>query len=275
MSCQTKRDGSSEYVARVDDKYLTPVNIGEAVDTNAAQSSYEIREYVSRWVNLEVLYKEAQRLGYDTDDKLSSMLKDIKRELAVNLLLEKEIYDQKSISVDHGELVKYYDEHRDDFKLREDVINLSYILTKDRNSANEFRRLVEDGTAWVQALERISIDSSVAKNVLISVNSQYAKQSDLPPDEVFRAALSLTPGALSLPISCEAGFYVVALNSVQHEGEIGDFGYAQNEVKERLIIEKKRMLLDDLLKNLKKKHKVEINLGYFGMKDSSRVQAND
>jgi len=271
-SCQTKHDDTGEYIARVDDKYLTTHKISEVVDTNAVQSDYQIREYVSRWVNSELLYKEAQRRGYDRDEKLNRMLEDIKRELAVNLLLENDIYAAKNIRVTQNEMMRYYNTHKKDFQLREDVININYLLTKDKGTANEFRRRIIEGMSWSQALHKLSADTTYARNVLLSDTVKYFKQSDLYPPELWKAAFSLTPGGISVPVTSTAGFYLVTVNTIQHAGEIADFDYAVNEVKERLIIEKKRTMLDDLLKELRKKHKVEINVSYYGMKDTSKVQ---
>ncbi len=274
-NCQTKQGSASEYIARVDDKYLTPQKLSEVMDTSAVHSDYQIREYVSRWVNSELLYREAQRRGYDRDEKLNRMLEDIRRELAVNLLLENDLYAAKNIRVTQNELKKYYDAHKKDFQLREDVINVNYLLAKDKDKASEFRRRIIEGVSWTQALLRLSDDSTYARSFFHSDTARYFKQSDLYSPELWKTAISLTPGGTSGLVTSTAGYYVITVNAVQHAGEIADFGYAADEVKERVIIEKKLTMLDELVKELRRKHNVEVNLSYYGMRDSSKAQSSE
>ncbi len=115
----------SQYIAKVNNSVLTYDMLRQRLDTSAAIEP-QVRELTQNWVNNELLYQEAAKLGYENVPAVTQPLLEIKRQLAVNVFLQKEVYEKVALMVSPEEEQRYYDTHRQEFLLAEDKVKLSY-----------------------------------------------------------------------------------------------------------------------------------------------------
>jgi hypothetical protein len=271
-SCQQQRNEQQQpYLARVDNVMLTPEYLNSQIDTSILHSDYQIREYVTRWVNTELLYKEAQRRGFDANEKITQTLQNTKRELAINMLLEEEIYPEEKIRIEESEIDQHYLTHQQDFVLTNDVVNINYVIFTRQSVADDFRARVVSAT-WRETIDAAIADAKIAKYILARGDSSCFKQSDMYPPDLWKTVATLGINAVSFPVRTVRGYYVMMLNGVERAGRIASRTCAAAEIRERLRIEKRQMLLENLVSDLKKKYKVEINLSYYGIKDTVKAQ---
>ena len=244
-------------LARVDDEKLTYKELASRFDTTSMKSKKKLQDYLNHWINTTTLYKEAENSDITDSDEYEELLKEAKKEIAVNLLLKREVYDKK-ITVDDSEVLSYYYQHRNEFFLGSDVINISHATFVNESSALEFRNnVLSDGKDWKNALNEYI--KSHAQDLVVSHEDSafFKQQSELYPPDIWKSVVPLGINELSRPLRVFDGFMIVKLNSFQKAGDIGNLEFAKSEIFERIIVEKKRQLYLNYLKSLRDKYKTE------------------
>jgi hypothetical protein len=97
------------------------------------------------------------------------------------------------------------------------------------------------------------------------------KQSATESAEFWEAVKQLHAGDFSQVTKGEVGYFVVNLLEMQQAGEIADFPSVAAEVRDRVLIEKRRNVLGELLERLKKKYAVQVNLPALESVDTMRA----
>jgi hypothetical protein len=252
------------YAARVHNEYLTYEMIGERIGESLGMNDAIIREYISQWINAEILYQEARRRGLDRDERVLNPLQDIRRHLAINALLEDEIYSKQIPDIPIDETQAYYEQHREEFIADEHIVEISYVLFERRNLATMFRNSVLQGSAWDDALEQVVSSDENALAVLEVGTQNYYRQRDLFPVEKWNAARQLAIGGTSFPVSTSVGYYVIRLHASIPRGRHLPFEYLKNEIHERLVIKKRHENYEQLLSNLRRQYPIEVSFRYHG-----------
>ena len=83
-------------VARIDNQTLALEEIRAHIDTTREPSQAQIQQYIQRWLTEESLYREAIDRGLDHTDEMNQKVEDVRRQLAINALLEKEVYSKQT-----------------------------------------------------------------------------------------------------------------------------------------------------------------------------------
>jgi PPIC-type PPIASE domain len=244
-------------VARVDQAFLSEDEIANPNDSLGRAPQYR-NEQIVEWVNDELLYQEALRQGLGSDPEVRHQMEAATKKLLIGSLLEKELYGEENVSED--EVVALYNGGGQFFRLREDVVNVSDALFDDRDAANAFRGLLVQGTAWSAAVEQAHTDSLLKSHLLQYLTRQYFTQSTLYPPELWKVARGLAKDEVSFAIKTDRGYYVLVGNGLRKQGEMPDLEYIHNELRDRILIERRRERFQKLLARLRMKHSVEVHL---------------
>lgn len=253
-----RQEDPDQYVARVNDEYLTLEMIQERLDESYSMNEAMVREYVNQWLTSEILYQEARRRGLDRDERVLQPLQDVRRHLAINALLEDEIYAEIYPEITDEEVEVYFEEHIDEFTADAPIVEVSYVLFDQRNIATSFRNSVVQGTDWETALEAILDNGDGAENVIEIGERGYYRERDLYPAEIWRAARQLGAGGVSFPVSTTQGFYIVRHHGTIQTGSSYPVDYVSNEIKERLVIEKRQEQYERLVQDLRRRYPIDI-----------------
>jgi parvulin-like peptidyl-prolyl isomerase len=239
-------------VARIDNQTLLLEEIRAHIDTTRAPSQAQIQQYIQRWLTEESLYREAVNHGLDRTEEMNQKVEDARRQLAINALLEKEVYSQQSLNFSSQEIRQYYDAHIKEFNLMHDVALVSFALFKNRDAATTFRNLVLRGTPWSSAL------SQQALSIFIHIDSSYQTQATFMPPELWRVATRSANSELSFPINTSNGYYILVVWKFVKQGQKADLPLVDQEIRGRLTVERRRFLYDQLVQNLRAKHAIEV-----------------
>jgi peptidyl-prolyl cis-trans isomerase C len=260
LSSCVRKSETSTFVARVNNEYLTPEKVKGSLDSAGGATDPQVREFVTQWVNSALLYEEAKAQGLDRSIQVSETLEEIKRQLAVNRLLETEVYKEQESKITDEDVKAYYDQHRDAYLLTEPLARVRFAVFADKDPALRFRGQLAKGKSWSESLQSLSADSSVAGMILERVDSEYVKQSATESAELWEGVRQLRAGESSQVIKGEMRYFVVNLLGMQRAGEIAEFASVAAEARDRVLIEKRRSALGELLERLKKKYAVQVNL---------------
>jgi hypothetical protein len=250
-----RETSKTKYVARVDDAVLTAEQLREQTGGDTLSPA---GDYVAAWVTSELLYHEAKRRGLADDDGVLTQVEQARRQFAVNALLEREVFSADTTTLATDVLMREFEEQRDLYRLREDVVNISYAMFGERDAANAFRSKLLRGMAWHDALD--SIKAEMPEALLRSARHAYFTQGSLYPEELWKATRALRKEDVSYAIRSEAGYGVMIVHSTKAQGEIPDFEYVREEVRSRVLLRLRREKYNALLSRLRTQHRVEVAL---------------
>lgn len=262
-----ERESTKTAVARIDNQTLTLEDIRARFDTSRGVSQAQLQQYIQRWLTDELLYREAVQRGLDQTKELNSRLEDIRRQLAINALLEQEVYTDKSEQAGDDEVDQYYETHKHEFVLQQDVALVSSVLFSERDAATSFRNTVVRGTPWSQALEKLR---TPVQSVIARVDSVYYTQATLLPAELWKVAANFPGKNPSFPVNTSNGYFILIVWKFSREGDQADPRYVAPEIRGRIAIERRRRAYNSLVENLRAKHSVEVFVSPSGADTSSR-----
>ena len=247
-----KESSKKNFVARVNDSYLTKEELAEMIGTNSANNFYK-SEVIRNWINKELLYQAALKEGILKEDEFKKLLDDSKKELAASLLVQK-YYENEKLNYEPGEVENFYNLYKNDFVRFYDSYYLNEITFSDEDKAIQFRSTLLESD-WDKALNIFKDDSSI-----INVHSKEILYNyEIHPVTIFRIVSGLFPGEISTVINDEPGRYTVIQEIEKYDkGSIPPFDVIRSQVESRFIAKKKEDLINNYIKDLYSNNDIEV-----------------
>ncbi|MFH2003477.1 MAG: peptidylprolyl isomerase [Bacteroidota bacterium] len=257
-SCK-KDETQKPFIARVGDSYLTVEDAEKYVEGNLDTANIRLKSFINKWIESEILYQEAAKKGIPESEEIKQQLNEVKKQLAIQLFIDKEVYaDSNEIS--DSELYLYYELHSEEFTLREDAVKLNLAAFKDRQSANNLRTSVLKGKSWADAMNKLQTNEDERKNLQMYVSAHLFTQLTLYPTELWKVVQNLSKDDVSFPVKIGDVFYIVQVIEKFMKGSVADLDLIKDEVRTRLTIEKRKSKYANLLADLQKKYLIQINI---------------
>jgi len=248
----SRNEADKTPVARIDNQTLALEEIRAHLDTTREPSQAQIQQYIQRWLTEETLFREAVDRGMDRTDDMNKKVDDVRRQLAINALLEQEVYAKPASDFSAGEVREYYDSHLKEFNVMHDMALVSFALFKTRDAATEFRNLELKGMPWNSAVRQ------QAQSIVHHVDSSYQSEATLLPAELWRVASKSAIREVSFPINTDHGYYILTVWKFLKQGQTADLPLVEQEICGRLIVERRRQMYSHLVQNLRAKHAIEV-----------------
>lgn len=247
-----KEQPKTEYVARVNDAYLTKKDLALLIDTTMVSTLHK-SEVIRNWINREILFQKAKKEGILQQDDYKGLIKNSGKELAGALLLNSYI-SSATINFEQRDLINYFKENSNDFKLTDKTYLLNIIHFSNEDRAVEFRSLVIDSD-WQKAMNVFHGDSEI-----ISIESKLLlREQDVYSIKVLRVVKRLHPLEISIVISEREGYYtVVQVLEKYLEGSLPSFDLIKLDVEKRFVADKRKELMENYMKDLYSKNEIEV-----------------
>jgi len=271
-SCRQQK--STNVIARVGDAELTLTEALSQIDTTQSELNNSLKQYISYWVRNELLYQEAKRIGAENTDAFSQQLRKVQQTLAIQVYLDQSIYADTAVMREHG-MREYFQQHASEFTIREEMLKLHKIMFNSRERASTFAAKVAQGVSWESAVQFIIDDSSIARSVVSAAAGSYYTQQTLFPPELWKVAKALNLNEISFPVRTSQGYAVLQLLSIAREGQQAEYELVRDEVRQRLLIEKRQKHYEQLLDTLRTRYKVEIFLDSLKPTVTSQDQSHE
>ena len=250
-----KEKPKKDYVARVNDVYLTSEELSGMISSGSYSKLYK-EELIRAWIKREVLYQSALNDGLTNDEEFKRLVDNSKKELASAFLLKK-YFEEESIDFDQKDVDEYFDKHKNEFQLFYDSYLINFISIKDEDKAVSFRLMAIESD-WDKALNVFQTDSAIVK-----VNSRHLLyEHDIHPALLLRMVKELYPQEISIVLSTEPENYsVVQLVEKFEKGTIPPFEIIKDRVLKMFAAHKKEAVLKEYLNELYSDFEIEVKTG--------------
>ena len=256
FACDKKDDGKVLVTINNDKITLTefnkeldkiPMNMKMMVASETGKKSY-----LDRLIVKKLLLSEAAKANIEKDKEFENKLADIREQLIIEALLKKKLTADAKLTDE--DLKKYYETNKEKFK-KDREINTRHILLKSDEEAKQVREKLQAGEDFIELARRYSIDPN-AKATGGEVGF-HPKGSLLPDYEA--AAFKLTKvGQTSGIVKTQFGYHIIRLEGVKPPAYV-PFDEVKDFIKQQLIQEKQKEILDKYIEELKKNAKIKID----------------
>ncbi|MCK5147587.1 peptidyl-prolyl cis-trans isomerase [bacterium] len=242
----TNRSEEADVVARVGKICLTRQDLSKQLVWEGFTPEQK-NQYIERWINREVLFQEAQRLGLENSEELALELELVKKNFLIKKLLERTFLEK--ILVDEEMVNSYYNKHEDLFKIQEDQVHLLHILTATREDANLARQAIQAGKAFNEVAKEYSTGIFKVKGG----DMGFISKNDVIP-EVRRIAFGTRIGGLSRVLKSDYGYHLLQVVDKWKKDDLKPLESVHEEIVARLKASKERQVYFDLLYQLQNKN---------------------
>jgi len=254
--CDSSKDElDNNVIVSVGEGRLTLQQLNEAIPASIQSkiSQEQISNYIQQWIEMELVYREALRLGMDKDEALLVELEKAKREILVRNYLDKYLPDK--VVITETQSLEYYNENKDNYILQQDEIRALHILVSNDEDANVAYRRVSEGEDFETVAREVSIDYT--ENGRIDLG--YFGREDIVPGITSRVFIT-SVGRITRPIQSEFGYHIFKILDLKKKGEYREFKEVKEQIIARLKTIKRNEKYIDLIIGLKNRTVLNRNI---------------
>jgi hypothetical protein len=247
-----KESSQKEFIARVNNNYLTQKDLSAIIDSGYGKDLYK-NEIVRNWIDKELLYQQAEKSGILKDKEFLKVRDESEKQLAVTFLINK-LFKEEQITVEPSELKDYFNKNRNNFKLFHNAFLINLVQFDDEDKAIEFRNeAFEKG--WDSSVESFRNDS----NIVYTEKSNLVYEYEIQPADLVRIVRELLPGEVSIVINDSMGnYFIVQLLRKFDKDSVPPYEIIEGLVRDRYMALKKEQFMKDYVKDLYSKNDIEV-----------------
>ena len=194
----------------------------------------------------ELLYQAALARGLHQQERLKTLLAQMRRDLLVAALLDAEFQDRE-LAFSEAAIRRYHDEHQADFRRPHPEIKARHILLTSQREANARRQtLLQRGESFAEVARKYSHDASTRNK---GGELGYFSAAESPV--LWAACQDLPLKRISDPIYTEYGYHLIQILERCEAGTVRDLTQVRSQIVEALVIEHHQSQLDQLVAKLK------------------------
>ncbi len=249
-----KESEEREIVARVNENYLYKEDIQALIteDVTPEDSSLIVSNFITRWATQQLLIDKARfNLSQSQQQEFDELVRNYKNELYTKAYADALVAKQLDTAFNEDEIETYYQEHLENFRLNEDLVQLRFI-NLDKNSL-DFQEMKKKFVRFNDK-DKIELDKiglqfkgySFNDSVWVSTRSVYDRIG--PLNDGNKSQLLKKSNFLQLEDSLEV--YLVYVNDVLLRNDQAPLEYATSTIKQIILNRRKADLVKELEKDI-------------------------
>ena len=253
-------DQKKDVIAQVGRETLTLRDLSEEIphEIQSRLKDSEIKEYVLRWINKEVLYQEALGLHLEEQSDFKREIEGLKKELLINKLLEVTV-DVKRVEIADEEIQTFYDQNNEAFLLNDDVVHCYHVLCRAWEEADGVRNQLSQGVPFDEVVSGLNADSLEFGNWDLGY---FTREQIIP--EISKVVFNLPVGYLSSPIKSEYGYHVLKVVDKRTKGQKKALSEVKEEIRMKLAELRRQEYYERFLLQTKNKYQIQSNFQLLG-----------
>lgn len=267
VSCdETIRKSDINYVARVNNSYLDRYVLEQNIPPQSSpnDSIAMIDAFINKWATKQLLMEAAEfNLSDSKKKEIDELVANFKTELLIKDYLESLVQQKIDTVVNKDNLLDYYNQIKNSFRVEDMLIKLSYVNVLNTNSHyNKIKKWFNGGKninydqldQWSIQMKSYALNDSIwADAFQVSQKLPFIngtnKESYLKNNNYFE-------------VKEENSTYFVYVNKVLRKGDIVPYSYLEPSLRLMVLNNRKMELLkqieEDILKDAKKDKSYEV-----------------
>jgi parvulin-like peptidyl-prolyl isomerase len=254
----TVSNGSESY-GNVNGEEITKEEIAQVMGPQAMQFDKLDKNIKKRVINMlvdrKLLAQNASKSGVEKSDTYKTKLEAIKKDLLLNVWMEKEAKKIEKSTIE-SELKSFYDKHRDTFK-RPAQLKARHILVKSENEAKEIIKTLEGAKDIKAEFIKLAKEKSTGPSGKNGGDLGWFPLNRMVP-EFSKATNELKQGEFTKePVKTQFGYHVIYLEDKRDASE-KSFKDVKEQVKALVTRDKFNKFIEETIKKLKKEAKIKL-----------------
>ena len=251
LSCNKSSNTEGRIYAEVNGVTLTleeaKANIPLSDFRQDSVQAYQ--RYKNKWVENQLILQEVDRLKLLKSKEVMRKVERAKEEMLI-LSFQEAILSSlnEDVQVSTEEARNYYQSNKDKFLLDENYIRFRHMIAPTLADAEDAKQALLNGRDWQEVANQYSLEPD-----LVIKNSArfWAQSSALSEFETLNRYLRLI-GVMEISLieNINGQYHFVQLLEERAAGEHPDLEWLLEQIKEWLILEKKRIAYNTYVKNL-------------------------
>jgi hypothetical protein len=250
-----KENGKAVVLAQVGTSTLTLDELRESFPAEYEQliRREQYLDFIKRWIDDEVIYQQALKSRLDDDPQIKRKVERLRRKLLIEEFLSRENASEV-FEPDEMAMNQYYEMHKEEFRRKVAEFKFASIRVQSYKQAIDVRnRATNDNFLALSAAN--SLDPTPESMASLG----FKKLTEIPPC-LTQDIASARIGAVTLPIACPDGMYLIKVVERQEAGSVIPFAEAKEEISSTLIMDRKDKLMEQRIGNYKEGVAVTYNL---------------
>ncbi len=249
-ACSVGETETSPTVAEVGERLLTLRDLDASLQgaTPGQPTIEEKWRAVERWIDRELLYREAMKRSIHTRADVQRKIQIAARELVINAMLEDLFF--RELTVLDTDIEQYYEEHRSLFRREETTVWARQIVVENLYEARRIHRQVRADPDEFEAIAREkSTDPSAAEGGDLG----YLSESTAYSPEMWMGIQGLAEASISSIIRTTSGYHIFKIMDRRPAGDIMPLEEVRDDIVNRVRAAKRQALITQLVEELKLK----------------------
>ena len=256
IACELENNSKEEPLARVNDNFLFFSDIQESLDENMSQndSMLAVNSAINNWASKKLLYEKAIfNLSNSKQNELDILVKSYESDLYISNYEKEWLKTRVDTIVSNDQLQSYYNENKNKFRLRQDILLARFIELPIEN----FNK-----TQIVRSFRRLNFQDKIyLDSISLQFKSSFINDSVWLRPELFFNKLKIENKAnynryfkkkLFFEIKDLESLYLVYISDIHRKNDYAPMSYVKPTLVQILLnkrkLEMKKQLKTDILK---------------------------
>ncbi len=251
IGCKADQNSDNIILAEVNGSVLTTEEAKAGIPTSEflSDSILAYNNFIEKWIEKQLILQESERLKIPDSPEIKKRIERARQDMIAISFQEAVLNNlNKEISVTDEEVQDYYQQNKNQFLLDERYIRFRHLIASSLSDAQNAKRDLMQGHTW----ERVAQNYSLQSEMVIKNASRYWPESNaLKEFDILNRYLRLI-GVTEISIieNINGKYHFVQLLEEKAVGEHPDLEWLLIQIKEWLILEKKRIAYNTYVKNL-------------------------
>lgn len=221
------------------------------------------KQYINMWINDKLLYDKAEQNVLNRDE-IESLVEDYRKSLIVNSYKNQLLKERFSTNISDAELLAYYEAHKEQLKLKEDIIKGLYLkVPVDSKELPNFQKWYKQGNdAAVENIEKNTLQSAVGYEYFYNRWVSFNEVIENMPLTMSNTSQYLQSNK---NIESRDSTFVYLLNIKEYKlaGTEAPFEYIKNQLMETYTEQRRAQYLEQVQKDLYEKALSDKEIRFF------------
>lgn len=257
VSCKQSVDKTgteeSEILANVGDQKLTKTQfLDAAIKTlNSSDSAEMAKQQLNAWLTEAIFYEEAKSKLLEEEVDIESQVNDYRKELVNHIYQTKLIEANLDTNVSAGEIEAYYNNHLDNFILKDNIVKVNYYKIPLKAQGLEKMKRLLNATSEKDKLQLANLALQYAENFFNS-DSTWLYLEDIKkeiPNLREQPDLVLNKGRV-MEFNDDFYFYYLKIKDEKIRNSPSPLSFERQNIKSFIINKRKTDLINQYKKQL-------------------------